>query len=323
MLFLNEHEVAGLLPIGDALTALERAFAAQALGKIRMPLRTLAQSEGGILGAMPAAIGAEPMALGAKLVTFFPGNATRGVPTHQAVIALFDAHSGLPLALMDGRYITEIRTAATSALATKALARRDARLVGILGTGVQARAHVEALSEVMEIAELRVWGRTPSRATELADFARKRGLHARVAASSADACRKADVVCTVTSALQPILRSSELEPGAHVNAVGFGSPTARELPGDLMARARIVVDSIDGALNESGNIMLAVRDGLLPAKPELILLCDVLNARVHGRRSQEEITVFVSLGIGIEDIACAQVVYERAKADGIGTTVDL
>jgi ornithine cyclodeaminase len=321
MLFLNEREVAGLLPIGDVLVALESAFRAQADGKIRMPLRTMAPNDNGLLGAMPAAIATGPVSLGAKLVTFFPGNAASGIPTHQALIALFDARSGKPVAIMDGRFITEIRTAAASALATRALARTDARILAVLGTGVQARAHVGALAEVMNIDEIRVWGRTATNAAAVADFARKRGLHARVAATVTDACRGADVVCTVTSASEPIVRASDINPGTHVNAVGMGGPTAREIPGDLMGRARIFVDSMDGALNEAANIILAVREGQLPAKPALTLLCDVITGRALGRQSHDEVTIFDSLGIAIEDLTCARLVYERASAGGVGTSI--
>lgn len=321
MLFLTESEVASLLPIGDVLHALEVAFSAQAEGKISMPLRTLATSGGGLLGAMPAAISGERAALGAKLVTFFPGNAATGVHTHQAIIALFDPASGQPQAMMDGRLITEIRTAATSALATRALARPDARVLAILGTGVQARAHVAALAEVMNVDELRIWGRTAKEAADVADFARKRGLHSRVAATVTDACQGAGVVCTVTSARDPIVTAADIDPGTHVNAVGFGGPTARELPGDLMARARIFVDSVEGALNESGNIMLAAREGQLPAKPALTLLCDVLTGRAPGRHDRDDITIFDSLGIAIEDLACARLVFEHARAGKIGTSL--
>jgi ornithine cyclodeaminase/alanine dehydrogenase-like protein (mu-crystallin family) len=323
MLFLNEREVASLLPIGDVLTTLESAFRAQAAGRIRMPVRTMATTDDGILGAMPAAIAGEPAGLGAKLVTFFPGNAATGIHTHQALVALFDHRSGRPLAIMDGRLITEIRTAATSALATRALARPDARIVAILGTGVQARAHVDALAEVMDIDELRVWGRTPTKAAALADLARKRGMHARVAATPTAACSGAGVVCTVTSAHDPILAALDVEPGTHVNAVGMGGPTARELPGDLMERATIVVDSLDGALTESANIILAIREGRLPAKPALTLLCDVIAGKTAGRRRSDEITIFDSLGIAIEDVACARLIYDRASAGGIGTSIEL
>ena len=323
MIFLTECEVASLLPIGDVLGVLEKAFHAQAEGKISMPLRNMATNDAGLFGAMPAAISGERPALGAKLVTFFPGNAATGLHTHQALIALFDPRSGEPQALMDGRFITEIRTAATSALATRGLARADASVLAILGTGVQARAHVAALAEVMKVGELRIWGRTAKDAADVADFARKRGLHSRVAATVTDACDGAGVVCTVTSAREPIVNATDIAPGTHINAVGFGGQTARELPGDLMARARIFVDSLDGAQSESGNIILAVREGQLPAKLALTMLCDVLTGRAPGRQDRDDITIFDSLGIAIEDLACAQLVVERASAGKIGTTLRL
>jgi len=323
MIFLTEREVASFLPIGDVLSILEKAFYAQSQGKISMPLRNMAANDAGLFGAMPAAISGERPALGAKLVTFFPGNAATGMHTHQALIALFDPRSGQPQALMDGRFITEIRTAATSALATRALARADARVLTILGTGVQARAHVAALAEVMSVDELRIWGRTSKDAAGVADFARKRGLHARVAATVTDACHGAAVVCTVTSARDPIISPTDIDRGTHVNAVGFGGPTARELPGELMARARIFVDSVEGALNESGNILLAVREGQLPAKPALTLLCDVIAGSAPGRQDRDDITIFDSLGIAIEDLACARLAFERASAGKIGTSLSL
>lgn len=288
-----------------------------------MPLRSMASNDQGLLGAMPGAIVADPASFGAKLVAVFPENAALGVPTHQALIVLFDTACGLPLAVMDGRYITEIRTAATSALATKALAREDARILAILGTGVQGRAHVEALAEVMDIAELRVWGRTAAKAAELADFGRKRGLHARVAASPTDACRGAGVICTVTAAREPILSATDIDQGTHINAVGFWGPTAREIPGELVAHARIFVDSLEGARNESGTIILAMREGLLPANAVLTPLCDVIADRSPGRQSPDDITIFDSLGIAIEDLASARLVYDRAKAAGVGTPLEL
>lgn len=323
MIFLNEREVASLLPIGDVLTALEGAFRAQAANQTTMPLRTMATTDAGIVGAMPGSIAGETAALGAKLVTVFPGNAATGMHTHQALVALFDSRTGQPQAIMDGRFITEIRTAATSALATRALARPDARIVAILGTGVQAHAHIDALREVMHIDEVRAWGRTQTKAAELVDFAGKRGLRARVAASPGDACRGAGVVCTVTSSRDPILTSSDIEPGAHVNAVGMAGPTSRELPGELMARATIVVDSMDGALNESANIILAIREGRLPAKPSLTLLCDVIAGKAPGRRGHDDITIFDSIGIAIEDVACARLVHDRAVAQGVGKQLTL
>lgn len=322
MLFLSEHEVASLLPISDVLAALEHAFRAQAEGKISMPMRTMVRN-GGFFGAMPGGIFGNHPALGAKLVSFFPSNAATGIPTHQALIALFDPGSGQPQAIMDGRFITEIRTAATSALATRALARPDACILALLGTGVQARAHVDALAHVMKINELRVWGRNAHSAAEVADFARKRGKHARVSATVTDACHGADVVCTLTSSREPILNATDIDAGTHINAVGFGGPTARELPGDLMARGRIFVDSLDGARSESGNIILAAREGQLPGEPAVTLLCDVLTGRAPGRQEKSDVTIFDSLGIAIEDLACAQLAFERAHAGKIGMSLEL
>lgn len=322
MLLLNERDVTELLPLDSVLDALQNAFKAQALGEISMPLRTLARAPGGVLGAMPSSLGGEWKALGAKLVTFFPPNAEAGLPTHNALIALFDSQTGLPLAVMDGRYITEIRTAATSALATQALAR-NTDTIGMLGTGVQARAHVEALAHVCKPGDLRVWGRNSARAQEIARFARARGFDARTAASPAEASKGANVICTVTSTREPILSLDDVEPGTHINSVGFAGPGTRELASDLMAAATIITDSLDGAQYESGNIILAIKDGALPPKPNLTLLCDVLAGREPGRRRADEITVFDSLGIGIEDVACARVVYERARDARLGTTFEV
>jgi len=323
MIFLNERQVAELLPIADVLNALERAFIAQARDEVRMPLRTIAPNADGLLGAMPAAIIPAPAALGAKLVTVFHKNGARGLPTHQALITLFDADTGEPLAMMDGRFITQIRTAATSALATKALARAGASALAIVGTGVQAGAHIEALGQIMQIKELRVWGRTATKAAAVADLARMIGVHARVAATVADACQGADVICTLTASHDPILGVADVGPGTHINAVGFGGLGGREISGELMGRARLFVDLLEGARHESGAVQGAMREGHLPENPELTRLCDVISGAARGRQGDRGITLFHSLGIAIEDMACARLVYDRASAAGIGTKLTL
>jgi alanine dehydrogenase len=323
MLILNEDEIARLLSPADALAAMRDAFSAQAAGSLSMPLRTIAAGEHGMLGAMPAALGGSTATIGAKLVTLFPKNGELGLPTHNAVIALFDPQTGRPQALLDGRYITEIRTAATSALATALLARPEARTLAILGTGVQAKAHIQALLQVMQIDELRIWGRNAHRASALASFAGALGLATRTFETLASACRGADVICTVTMAREPVLRAADVEPGTHVNAVGFGGPQARELGGDLIAKASIFIDSEHGAAKESGNLHLARQDGHLRVDQKLTLLCDVLAGRTRGRQHPDEITVFDSLGIAIEDLACARLVYARALEAGIGTVVTI
>lgn len=322
VLILDEKDVAGLLSMSEALAAVKAAFAAQAAGEISMPLRTIAAGDRGVLGAMPGALAGKTAALGAKLVTLFPSNAELGLHTHNALIALFDPRTGRPAAVMDGRYITEIRTAATSALATSLLARSDARTLAILGTGVQARAHIDALALVMQVDELRIWGRSPENAAALAAFAKGRGLRSQVSQSVATACRGADVVCTVTLAREPILTRADIDAGTHLNAVGFGGPNSREVSGELLAQVKIFIDSADGAARESGNLLLARKDGHLSADQNLTLLSDVLAGRAPGRQSPDEITLFDSLGIAIEDLACARLVFERALAQRVGTSVD-
>ncbi len=327
MLLLTESDVASLLSMRDAVALMEDAFRAQAEHRVQLPVRTMAPTPRGVLGAMPVAIAAPATggqaALGAKLVTAFAGNAQLGKPSHQALVLLFDADDGTPLAIMDGRYITEVRTAATSALATKYLARRGASVVAIIGTGVQARAHVDALRVVMDIDAVRIWGRTPAHAERLAGYVGSLGLKASVTSSAAEAARGAHVICTTTNSYEPLLDLHEIEAGTHINAVGFAWPDGRELGAKLMAAARIIVDSAPSALSESGDIKRAIANGALPIRPELVALGDVVVGGQQGRRSDEEITIFESVGLAVEDIACARHVYERAQAAHTGSVMAL
>jgi ornithine cyclodeaminase len=323
MLILREADIAAVLPLGDAVTAVNDAFMAHARGEARFPLRSAVRIGAGILGSMPGVLERAHPVLGAKLVTFFRENAARSLHTHHALIALFAADTGVPIALLDGRYITEVRTAAASAVATGALARRGPLALAIIGTGVQARAHIAALSATLSVAEVRVWGRSPAHSQAVVDFASQRGMNARTASSVEDACRGADVICTLTAATEPVLDESHVENGAHVNAVGACTPTARELSPALVGRARIFADSLEGALCEAGDLILAIRDGKLPQQPDITLLEDVLAGTAPGRRDAREITIFESLGVAIEDLACAALAYERARAAGRGIAVEL
>jgi ornithine cyclodeaminase/alanine dehydrogenase-like protein (mu-crystallin family) len=237
---------------------------------------------------MPAFAGA----LGAKLVTFYPQNV--GIHTHHAVIVLFRPETGEPLALMDGRLITEMRTAAASAVATQRLARDGASVLAILGSGVQARSHLEALRLVRSFAEVRVWSPRNAQA-----FAERHGVQA--AASAADAVRGADVVVVATSATMPVLRGSWVSPGTHVNAVGATRPEWRELDDELVTRARVFVDSREAATRESGDI-IAARDVVAE-------IGEVVAGIRMGRRSGDETTLFKSVGVAIEDLAAAELVY--------------
>jgi ornithine cyclodeaminase/alanine dehydrogenase-like protein (mu-crystallin family) len=272
---------------------LARALADLSAGRVEQPVRVMLPVESrGFFAAMPAYAGA----LGAKLVTFFPVN--QDVPTHHALIVLFRPETGEPMAILDGRLITEMRTAAASAVATDLLARPDAAVLGILGSGVQAASHLEALSLVRRFREVRVW--SPRNATAFA------ARHAVQAVATAEAAaRGADVIVVATSSRTPVLHGAWVTPGAHVNAVGACRPDWRELDDDMVRRARVYVDSRPAAITESGDVIAA-------GEPFAELGEAVAGTR-PGRQSSEEITLFKSVGVAVEDVVSAELVYRRSR----------
>ena len=298
--FFDERMVRAVLRWEDLLETLERALIDFSAGRVVQPVRTVLQVPGerAFFGLMPAVYGD---VLGAKLVTVYPENAARGLPTHMGTIHLFRAATGEPLAGMDGRLITEMRTAAVSAIATRRLASADAHVLAILGSGVQARAHLEALRLVRRFDDVRVWSRTREHAQA---FAAETGARALPAA---DAVSGADVVVTVTNSGEPVLCGDWLMEGALVNAVGAVGPKRRELDGAAM-RGLVVVDSREAALVESGDVLLA--GVAIDAE-----LGDLLAVGVTTRQARH--TVFKSLGIAVEDLAVARLVYERVTGNDI------
>ena len=292
---LSEERIGDLLHWDRLIAAMETALAGFSLGWVLQPVRNMLTIEEGnrYFGIMPAV--AED-AMGAKLVSFYPGNAGTGVPTHLAMILLFRPDTGEPLAVMDGRLITEMRTAAVSAAATRWLAAPDARVLALLGSGVQARAHLAALMQVRDFEEVRVWSRTTEHAQRFAE------QHKAKAMSAEAAVRGADVIVTATNALQPILKGVWLKPGAHVNAVGSPRPDRRELDDSAMANT-LIVDSREAVLQESGDVILS-------------------QAKIHAEIGEifagikeapaSATTVFKSVGIAIEDIATAKLAYDAA-----------
>jgi alanine dehydrogenase len=294
-MFLDEAEVGSLLRMEELIPAMASALRDLSAGRVEQPMRTVlpVAEHNGFFATMPA----YGDALGAKLVTFFPNN--EGLPTHHAMILLFRPETGEPLVTMDGRLITEMRTAAVSAVATDALARADVSVLALLGSGAQARSHLEALRIVRNFREIRVW--SPRHA---GDFARKFGVTA--AASAEEAVRGADVVVVATTATTPVLRGEWLSPGMHLNAVGATRPTWRELDNEALGQARVFVESREAALQESGDVIAADQTP--------IELGEVLAGAKPGRESEQEITLFKSVGVAIEDIAAANLVYERALA---------
>jgi ornithine cyclodeaminase/alanine dehydrogenase-like protein (mu-crystallin family) len=301
MLVLDESRVRDLLRPEALIPAMERALIEFSAGRVVQPVRTLvsAPTPGTFFAVMPAVYGD---ILGAKLVTVFPDNPRRGLPSHMATIQIFRTATGEPLATMDGRLITELRTAAVSAVAAKALARPDARVLAILGTGVQARAHVHAMRLVRAFDDIRVWGRTPDHVRQFAAETGARPMSAQ------DAVRGADVVVTVTGAAEPVLRGSWLSDGALVTAVGAVGLTRRELDDDTM-RGAVIVDSRAAALQESGDVMIA-RATIHAELGEVLARSKAV--------PQARTIVFKSLGLAVEDLAAAQLVYEAATGHPVG-----
>lgn len=291
---LDEPAVQQRLHYQDLIPAIAQALAALSAGQVVQPVRAVlpVAPHRGFFAVMPAY--AAGGALGAKLVTFYPHNV--GIHTHHAVIVLFKAETGEPLALMDGRLITEMRTAAASAVATQRLAREDASVLAILGSGVQAKSHLAALRHVRSFKQVRVW--SPRNAPA---FAQRHGVQA--VATAADAVRGADVVVVAASATTPILQGRWLSPGTHVNAIGATRPEWRELDDDLVTTARIFVDSREAALHESGDV--------IAARSEVTEIGAVVAGVDPGRRSAEEITLFKSVGVAVEDVAAAALVLQQ------------
>ncbi|WP_273842720.1 ornithine cyclodeaminase family protein [Rubrobacter calidifluminis] len=295
MLRLDEAGVGRFLSMEEVISAMEHALADFSGGRVVQPGRVMVPvlDYRGFLGVMPAYTGS---ALGAKLVSLYPHN--EGVPTHHAEILLFRPETGEPLVSMDGRLITEVRTAAVSAVATEYLARRDAAVLAILGAGAQARSHLEALGLVRDFREVRVWSPRRARA-----FAEEHGAIAT--ASAEEAVRGADVVVTATTSPDPVLFGEWLSPGAHVNAVGAPRPEWRELDDGVLRRAILYVDSREAAMKEAGDVRAA---GEIFAE-----IGEVVAGVKPGRRSEEEITLFKSVGLAVEDLATAELVWRKAS----------
>jgi ornithine cyclodeaminase len=262
--------------------------------------------------------------LGAKLVTVFGDNHTRGLPSHLATIVLLDPDTGALRAIMDGRYITEMRTAAVSAVSTRHLARPDSGTLAILGSGVQARSHLEALAEVRALKEVRVWSPNAERRTRFVAERRERAsIPIRMAASAESAVRGADLVVLATSSPTPVVDAAWVSPGAHVVSVGACRPDQREMAPDLVARSRLYVDSKAAAMAESGDVVLGINEGRFSQNHVLGELGDVVLGRIDGRTGDNEITIFKSLGMAVEDVVSADLVYRRALETGAGTELML
>lgn len=314
---LDEHDVRRLLPMDECIEAMGRALESLARGELHNPLRFVVRPPGAsnLLGLMPAHRSAPSPIYALKTVAVCPGNSARGLDPHQGFVALFDGETGETRAIMNAGAITAVRTAAVSGVATRALAREGARTLAILGAGFQAIAHLEAMRLVRDFDRVLVWNRTPGRTASFDGV--------EEAATAEEAVRDADVVVTATAATEPILHRAWLKEGAHVNAVGSSIPTTRELDTATMVEGSLFVDRRESTVNEAGDYLIPLREGALTPASIRGELGEVLIGAVGGRQSDEELTVFKSLGLAVEDLAAAEHVLARAEAENAGAVVSL
>jgi len=327
LLVLGAGDVHRLLAYDECADAMRDALAALARGQVHQPLRTIIRPAGaaGMMALMPAYLTApEPQAAyGLKAICIFPGNPAAGLDSHQGVVLLSSAQTGEPLAMLNASAVTEIRTAAVSAVATELLARADATELAIIGTGVQARAHLLAIAAARPLTGIRVAGRDQAKARRFAEGMRERAAAPVTAcASAADAVAGAGIVVTATSSAEPVLRRDWLAPGAHVNAVGACVPQARELDTETMAAAALFTDSRQSAASEAGDYVLAQAEGAIGPDHIRAELGEVLAGTAPGRADDAEITVFESLGLAVEDLAAAALAYRKAAELGSGSWVE-
>jgi ornithine cyclodeaminase len=328
MLVVSRAEVRELLDLDALVDALAPAMADLSAGRASAPARIAASvlEREGLLAAMPGYI-PSARALTAKLVSLFPRNAGTSIPTHQAVIAVFDPDDGSPVALLDGTEITVARTAACSALSARLLAREDASVLAVLGTGVQARSHARALPRVRPIREIRVAGRDPAKAAALAaELGGELGLDVRAAASYEEALRDADIACATTHAVEPVVRRAWLSPGVHVTSVGY-NPAGREVDDQTVADALVCVESRDAALAAipagSNDLIQPIHDGVIAEDHVHAELGELVLGTRPGRTSTEQISLYKSVGVAVQDAAAAALVLAAARERGLGREVEL
>jgi ornithine cyclodeaminase len=304
----------------DLIEAMEGALVQFSAGAVRQPVRSVIEvgPDRAFFGVMPASL-EQPAAMGAKLVTVYENNHKIGLTSHLATIVLLDHATGALAAVMDGRYITEARTAAVSAVSVKHLARPDAHVLGILGTGVQARSHLDAIRHVRPLTDVRVWGPTPAhRDRFVADMQEATGLPIRAVDSAQAAARGADLLVIATSSRTPVVADADVGPGAHIAAVGACRPDQREMPTPLIARARLFVDSRAAARVEAGDVLIPIAEGAITEDHIAGELGELVAGRKAGREGAKQVTIFKSLGLAVEDMVAAHLALARARAAGLG-----
>lgn len=325
VLLLNRAEITRLLPMRECLEVMATALMSLAREEAMLPLRSVMRlpESRGALGMMPAYL-SKPQVMGLKALTIFPHNEGKKHDSHQGAVLLFEAEHGGLLAIMDAGAITAIRTAAVSGLATRVLARAEAQDLAILGSGVQAASHLQAMLLVRKIERVRAWSRNFEHAQAFAEaYSAVHKLTIDAVAGTRLAVENADIICTVTSAKEPILLGEWLAAGAHINAVGSSTPAARELDTAAVVRARLFVDRRESALQEAGDFLIPKKEGVIADDHIQGELGEILSGQVEGRNSREEITLFKSLGLAVEDVAAAHYLYQKAVSTGAGSWIEL
>jgi alanine dehydrogenase len=321
-LLLSHSDVEKALSMEDAVGLVERGFVEFGKGGVDMPQRPVifVPEHDGLAGFMPALV-KEMGALAIKTVTAFKGNPKKGLPTIFGTVALLDVETGITLSIMDGGYLTAVRTGAASGVATKYLAKKDARVAAIFGAGVQGGTQLEAICTVRDISEVRVFDTDRAAAERFAREMSGRGripTHIEVAGSAKEAVAGADVVSTATTSPTPIFDGDDLIPGAHVNGIGSHAPKVRELDTRTITRSKVVCDSVEACLVEAGDLLIPIAEGAFKESQVYGGLADVISGKLRGRENDEEITLFKSVGLAFQDAVTALHTYDRAKSEGLG-----
>jgi ornithine cyclodeaminase/alanine dehydrogenase-like protein (mu-crystallin family) len=333
MRILNESDLRSLLTMSEVIASVEAGFQALARDAVRMPerMRLFIPERKAVMLEMPAYLQSPPSddeptagaesALGSKIVSVFPQNVDRNLAIIQAAYILLDAETGVPISVLDGRFITAIRTAATSAVATKFMAGPAPKRLAVFGAGVQARFHIEAMMCVAQIERVMITSRSIEKARALCDYVRETYSTACDVVTPDEAASNANLICTCTTSTAPLFDGSLLRPATHINAVGALAPTSRELDTEAIRRARVIIDAEMGAGKEAGEILIPLAEGAIEAGHVKGTLGDVVSGKVAGRESNDELTVFRSSGLAIEDLVTASLAFKRAIAGGVGVEV--